>query len=59
VLPPEPLQVLDVQRGLAQRGIICGVPDGILRFSPHWPNALAEVEMIAAAVDDVISELQT
>jgi selenocysteine lyase/cysteine desulfurase len=55
VLPPHPLQVLDVHRGLAQRGIICGVPDGILRFSPHWPNALSEVDIVAGALDEVIA----
>jgi selenocysteine lyase/cysteine desulfurase len=55
VLPPQPLRVLDVHRGLAQRGIICGVPDGILRFSPHWPNAFSEVDVVAAALDEIIT----
>ncbi len=55
VLPPHPLQVLDVHRALLQRGIICGVPDGILRFSPHWPNALTEVDIVAAALDEIVA----
>jgi selenocysteine lyase/cysteine desulfurase len=53
VLPPPNLQIADVHRGLIQRGIICGMPDGILRFSPHWPNALSEVEIVAAALDEI------
>jgi hypothetical protein len=59
VLPPAPLKVLDVHRGLAQRGIVCGVPDGVLRFSPHWPNALLEVDVVAEAIDDVIAASRT
>jgi selenocysteine lyase/cysteine desulfurase len=55
LIPPAPLQVLEVHRELLQRGIICGVPDGILRFSPHWPNALTEVDLVADALDEVIA----
>ena len=38
---------------LGARGVSCASPDGVLRFAPHWPNALAEVEQVLAAVDEV------
>lgn len=44
---------------LGKRGIVCSCPDGLLRFSPHWPNAHAEVARIVSVVDDVIAELAT
>ena len=27
----------------AARGVACATPDGVLRFSPHWPNDPAEI----------------
>lgn len=51
VLPPEPGDVIDLQHALVERGIPCATPDGVLRFSPHWPNAHAEIPGVLAAVD--------
>jgi len=36
---------------LCQRGVICSGPDGVLRFSPHFTCASAEIEGVLAAVD--------
>ncbi len=36
---------------LAELGISCGTPDGWLRLSPHWPNALSEAEALFKAFD--------
>jgi len=41
---------------LAEHGIACASPDGWLRFSPHWPNALDEIEILFAAIDQVIEQ---
>jgi selenocysteine lyase/cysteine desulfurase len=41
-------------RELAARGIACASPDGWLRFSPHWPNALDEVPRVIEAIDAII-----
>ncbi len=51
VLPPSPGDVIDLQRTLGERGVACSTPDGVLRFSPHWPNARAEIPGVLAAVD--------
>lgn len=51
VLPPNPGDVLGLQRELMERGVACSTPDGLLRFSPHWPNSLDEVPFVLHAVD--------
>ena len=51
--PPAGIEVGAIARGLRERGVACTTPDGRLRFSPHWPNALAEVPRVLAALDDV------
>ncbi|MCB9598724.1 MAG: aminotransferase class V-fold PLP-dependent enzyme [Sandaracinaceae bacterium] len=53
VRPPAGIEVGAIARGLRERGVACTTPDGRLRFSPHWPNALAEVPRVLAALDDV------
>ncbi len=42
---------------LAERGVACATPDGRLRFTPHWPNALDEVPRVLAIVDEVRARL--
>jgi hypothetical protein len=32
--------------------VAVSLPDGLLRFAPHWPNALGEVELVLAALDE-------
>jgi selenocysteine lyase/cysteine desulfurase len=36
---------------LAKAGVAVGIPDGLVRFSPHWPNSLEEIDVIAEALD--------
>lgn len=57
VLPPAGVDVVALHHELGQRGISCAIPDGRLRFSPHWPNALAEVPVVLAAIDESLAEL--
>ncbi|MEZ4312779.1 MAG: aminotransferase class V-fold PLP-dependent enzyme [Polyangiaceae bacterium] len=52
---PEGVSVVDVQHDLSAAGISCACPDGKLRFSPHWPNALAEVPVIVAEIDAILA----
>ena len=51
VRPPHDVDVIPLHDGLEEQGIACSIPDGILRFAPHWPNALDEVDVVLAAVD--------
>jgi len=57
-VPPAGLTGLQVASGLAGRGVACSQPDGLLRFAPHWPNALDEVPAVLDALDGVMAELR-
>jgi len=55
VLPPDPEDAVALHDGLNAAGISCNVPDGKLRFSPHWPNHLDEVDTVLSAVDELLT----
>lgn len=56
VLPPKAsgLDTVAWQAALVEAGIACALPDGHLRFAPHWPNDPAEVGVVLSAVDGVL-----
>jgi selenocysteine lyase/cysteine desulfurase len=56
VVPPEGASAVDLQRRLGARGVSCSVPDGVLRFTPHWPNDPGQVGEVLAAVDACLVE---
>ena len=37
------------------KGISCSTPDGYLRFSPHWPNSLEELDVIDRLLPEIVS----
>jgi hypothetical protein len=39
---------------LTARGVVCSAPDGVLRFTPHFANALNELPHVLAAVDEIL-----
>ena len=55
VRPPEPLALPALVRELGLRGVDVAMPDGWLRFGPHWPNALSEVPLVLEALDEAAS----
>ena len=44
--PPSGFDVMTLQKALRDRAVACNAPDGYLRFSPHWPNALDEIDYV-------------
>lgn len=52
--PPEGVDAREIQARLSRRGVVMTIPEGLLRFAPHWPNALAELPEVLAAIDDVL-----
>lgn len=54
VQAPEGTRVTRLAAGLGKRGVVCNTPDGLLRFSPHWPNAVSEVPRVLEAVDGLL-----
>lgn len=55
IRPPDPATTPAWAAALADLGISCGTPDGWLRLSPHWPNALDEPYRLLAAVDRILA----
>ena len=51
VVAPTPHSTTALHDGLNAAGIGCNVPDGKLRFAPHWPNHLDEVPVVLEAID--------
>ena len=45
---PDGVVLSEVHGGLLDAGVATTMPDGVLRFAPHWPNALDEVEAVLA-----------
>ncbi len=57
--PPADVDAVAMQKAIGEAGIFCTAPDGYLRFSPHWPNALDEVEYVVASVEASITTAST
>ena len=53
--PPSGLTASALFREMASRGVACATPDGVLRFSPHWPNHPGEVPEVLRAVDGALA----
>jgi cysteine desulfurase/selenocysteine lyase len=55
--PPNSVHAGDLVMALAEHGISLSSPDGALRFSPSWPNAIDEVAQIEAILPGVLHKL--
>ncbi|MBX3126398.1 MAG: aminotransferase class V-fold PLP-dependent enzyme [Polyangiaceae bacterium] len=51
VLPPPGVDVVRLHAALNTLGVACSIPDGVLRFSPHWPNAHDEIPFVMSCLD--------
>ena len=56
VRPPPGSDVPTWTNALAARGVSCASPDGWMRFAPHWPNAISEVERLLEIVDAIAAD---
>ncbi len=56
IRPPDPGTTPAWAAALAEQGISCGTPDGWLRLSPHWPNALDEPQRLLTRIDRLLQE---
>jgi selenocysteine lyase/cysteine desulfurase len=57
LLPPAGISVVDLQRELGVRGVACALPDGVLRFTPHWPNNVSEIPFVLESIDQIVAAL--
>jgi cysteine desulfurase/selenocysteine lyase len=51
VVPPAGVDVVALHQALERRGVACAIPDGVLRFAPHWSNHIDEIPELHAVVD--------
>jgi selenocysteine lyase/cysteine desulfurase len=56
-LPPD-LSVVEIQKRMAAHGVSCSIPDGLVRFTPHWPNGIDQVDAVLGAFDASVAELR-
>ena len=56
--PPAELSATDLTLELRKRGVLTSMPDGLLRFAPHFPNALSEIETVVGALDEAVAVLR-
>ena len=49
--PPPGIGAVELQAALDARGVSCSIPDGLVRFTPHWPNDVEQAREVLAAVD--------
>lgn len=56
--PPTGVALEPLHRALVRERVACAMPDGWLRFSPHWPNALAEIPAVLSAVDRALASVK-
>lgn len=52
--PPTGLDLPSLPARLRAEGLALAIPDGWVRFSPHWPNDLAEIPRLLQALDAVL-----
>jgi cysteine desulfurase / selenocysteine lyase len=57
--PPPGLSAADLTLQLRARGVYTSMPDGLLRFAPHFPNNTSEIETVLTALDEAIQSLRT
>lgn len=57
--PPPDIDVVSLNAQLSRQGVSVAIPDGRLRFSPHWPNAQNEADHVVQAVDEALRVLRT
>jgi cysteine desulfurase/selenocysteine lyase len=56
--PPPGIGLVPLATALRKRGVMPGTPDGLLRFAPHFANALTEVPRVFELLDDALAELR-
>ena len=54
VVAPDAAHTVSFHDELNAVGITCNVPDGKLRFAPHWPNHIDEVATVLEAIDSLM-----
>ena len=57
--PPSGVAASDLVLELRALGVFASMPDGLLRFAPHFPNDLSEIETVLGALDEALARLRS
>lgn len=57
--PPADVDITALYAAVDEREVACTIPDGNLRFAPHWPNAFSEVPVVADAIENALRLTRT
>jgi selenocysteine lyase/cysteine desulfurase len=58
VEPPEGVDVVALHEAIDDKRLSCAIPDGRLRFAPHWPNHPREIPGVLAALDEALTAVR-
>lgn len=56
--PPVGISAVDLVMQLRERGVFASMPDGLLRFAPHFPNSVSEIETVLGALDEALAAIR-
>jgi cysteine desulfurase/selenocysteine lyase len=56
-LPKPGMNLEQLRTALGKRGVVCAIPDGLLRFAPHWPNHLDEIPLVDRVLCEALAEM--
>lgn len=54
MMPPEGVDIVPLYQEIVRQGVACATPDGNLRFSPHWPNAVDEADQVVLTLEHAL-----
>ncbi|HHH29554.1 MAG TPA: aminotransferase class V-fold PLP-dependent enzyme [Polyangiaceae bacterium] len=54
--PPSGVDVVALFEAIDAAKVACAIPDGALRFAPHWPNPTNEIGGVLAAIDEALAK---
>jgi len=57
--PPVDVDPVVLQRLVVRRGVLCSLPDGLLRLAPHWCSPLAECAEVVAVIQEAVAEARS
>ncbi len=59
VVPPADVALPELHRQMGRFGVACSMPDGYLRFSPHWPNQLDEADQVVVSAEAALAAVRS
>lgn len=54
LVPPAGVDVVRLYQEIVKQGVACAMPDGNIRFSAHWPNAVDEADQVVLTLEHAI-----